>query len=162
MNKKYIDELFKHNKTGTLLKLIKDNVHNWSIDDFHHVLLKSHNNCGIIHEYLINMFQKRNVFGIEKIVYILYDRIKINTMSILSQNILKYYIHHHSNTNYDNIHIRMILRNIIEHSIYYSYDNKIYISEYYEQYLYCGLQYNPRINHIIKKININKFANFVN
>lgn len=158
MNKKYIDVLFKYNKTGTIIKLIKDNVHNWSIDDFHYVYFKSHNCYGIIYEYLINMFQKRNNFENNKIIYLSFDRVRSSSMARISSNILKYYIYRYSNTNIMDKNIRSILCNIIYHGIRYKYDNKKYILE---NYLYLRLLCNDFIMRILKNTNINKFYNIL-
>lgn len=38
MNREYIKKLFKNGRIGKIIKLMSDNVFNWSIDDFEHML----------------------------------------------------------------------------------------------------------------------------
>lgn len=38
MNRKYIDYLYKRRRIGKIINLIKNNIHNWSIDDYNYVL----------------------------------------------------------------------------------------------------------------------------
>lgn len=85
MNKTYVDKLIKCGRNGTLIKIIKENENNWSVDDFQYVFDEciEHKLYDIFY-FLMEIFNKRSFIDFinNKKCYGIYGKYYINKVFI--------------------------------------------------------------------------------
>jgi hypothetical protein len=101
MNAKYMIKLFESNRTGLIIKLIKDNTHKWSIKNFQDIFnitykITNYDTWFNIFYYIIEIFYKNNNIAIVKsfvFVNINYNAIKHILKKVKDENEkLNYYV----------------------------------------------------------------------
>lgn len=143
MNINYVIKLYKTNRYGKLIKLIEDNIYNWSIDDYSECYKICKMNY-VLYKYFVLLFSRKNIINVS------HFRIHFRKKN--------YYSYTYKDEDYDKmVEFRYIISNYGYNINYYGM-RCIYNYSYSFQSGYSGFKFDLKMYRFIyshKYININ-------